>query len=1471
MICMSMYAQNIPDGSSLSGIPTHVEVAPTDFDQSPNTEPDKFNFYRVYTPFEAMTSVPDYANIGSSTNLHVATSYTDGWDRPLMTTSRTLPGIYAVQPFDNRAKKTSIEYLPYLATNSDGKFRDAAYSEQASFYSYNFPAEGETGYTRSKNYSNAGVPTTLVCSPGKEFTGETRGVIVEKHVSGCGHLNSSPLNVLYNLEYSSNQICKNGNYSTGEYIVRWTKGEHNKEVLEYLDKAGRLLCKRERVSSGNYNSTYYVYDDMGRLTHIIPPRQAAALATNNCISNVIPATSTPAQVYAYEYNEFGQKVNTQIPGKEGLIKVVFDKYHRPFLQQTPALADNGKAIFTLYDKLGRILITGIFDEGHNMDQAYYNSLIDGSTSLPTYYDAQSQPINSENTLEYWLLNDMPVNEYPQDQGNEPFLAGCEIHTLNYYDNYDIDPANQVSYSTAYNSQFLTGAGTVAPEQYGFVHGKLVASKIRILDNNITNNFTNTPWITNVFFYDDNGRIIQTHTLNPWNTTNWDVVCKQYNFSGDNILTIFDHYGPQNGDKPHTVVRKKYNYSLKNGRLENTLQQIDNGAWMTIATYTYDHLNHLTKKRLGNVESQNYTYNIRQQLTGINPVVINASTNTMSAVEASYASILNYETGYVDQRYDGKLTGYQWRTLGSADAMSYGYAYDDLGRMKSAEYRYLDPGTNPATSANWIKTARDYTVSNLNYDANGNITSMNQRGDDNNASPQPDDIDILSYTYDNANRLQKVEDAGVASAGYIHDFDNQNSGTNDYSYDVNGNLTEDKNRGITEITYNHQDLPQTIIKGLNGEILNIYSADGTLIQRSVDDYTNVNTYHYWGPFVYKNEDLEMVMHDEGRARYDAANDEFDYDFFIRDHLGNVRTIVKADVTYGSLDYTATFEMVAATVEESTFDQIGEVRDLSPSGTPGDLMSGILDGSIDSQRVGAALLVHAMAGEEFNLKGYGYYEEENSQYYSMYPYEEDMMNSLLSALTAGAAEGGEGGSSPTQIINNVVNSSNYSAYESLKQAATNSNYPRVYLNYLVFDEYFELQEDYSQVVQINGGPNSWRLMEIPGKQTMPMNGYLLVYFSNESQMEAAIDNIHLIHYEGVLLEEQHYYPHGLVIESGGQGTVSPLNKYLFQGNKLDEDLDLYINNFNFRQYDAQIGRFMSVDPLADNGQESLSPFHFCYNDPANMIDPLGLKTGAAYLYEDLFGNLWGALHNVDIIGHRSGSASYSSHGYITLGSYEDGGGTNAEYEGKQGGSGGGNSYTRSKYVTNNAEGKGHPVSGHHSPTAKVLTPAQQEAQKKNNEATAEKNRKDRIADSRQLEKISPRVPRYNPAYYPSQVNTVGISVSVDFTPITGGALSLNIGFVEGHFGLWYSFGPSLGWGGNVSANFFAAFPNGPQSNAGPEGYIKGTGAQFSTNIYGGVGGGVSQSYGANSYTTYSIGVGVGEGASVAPYVYGNGIFW
>src|SRR5690606_4848506 len=130
---------------------------------------------------------------------------------------------------------------------------------------------------------------------------------------------------------------------------------------------------------------------------------------------------------------------------------------------------------------------------------------------------------------------------------------------------------------------------------------------------------------------------------------------------------------------------------------------------------------------------------------------------------------------------------------------------------------------------WGNAAMDFSVSGITYDLNGNILTMNQRGQERGSTPYT--IDSLQYTYkDGGNKLVNVQDrSSQASASPIGDFWDGNDHTatlaDDYGYDDAGNLVQDANKKIAAITYNLHNKPVTILFEDNTYFRYVYDAAG----------------------------------------------------------------------------------------------------------------------------------------------------------------------------------------------------------------------------------------------------------------------------------------------------------------------------------------------------------------------------------------------------------------------------------------------------------------------------------------------------------------------------------------------------------------------------------------------------------------------------------------------------------------------
>lgn len=146
---------------------------------------------------------------------------------------------------------------------------------------------------------------------------------------------------------------------------------------------------------------------------------------------------------------------------------------------------------------------------------------------------------------------------------------------------------------------------------------------------------------------------------------------------------------------------------------------------------------------------------------------------------------------------------------------------------------------------------------------------------------------------------------------------------EYAYDANGNMTSDRNKGISCITYNMLNLPQTVLFEDGHETCYTYAADRRKLRveyhlnnfsiveaekaKASDGYDAIAspsaldengiietpaesishtlmTRDYCGSYIYKNGKLERVLTAGGYI------EDGEYYFYIKDYQGNVRVVL-----------------------------------------------------------------------------------------------------------------------------------------------------------------------------------------------------------------------------------------------------------------------------------------------------------------------------------------------------------------------------------------------------------------------------------------------------------------------------------------------------------------------------------------------------------------------------------------------------
>ena len=91
--------------------------------------------------------------------------------------------------------------------------------------------------------------------------------------------------------------------------------------------------------------------------------------------------------------------------------------------------------------------------------------------------------------------------------------------------------------------------------------------------------------------------------------------------------------------------------------------------------------------------------------------------------------------------------------------------------------------------------------------------------------------------------------------------------------------------------------------------------------------------------------------------------------------------------------------------------------------------------------------------------------------------------------------------------------------------------------------------------------------------------------------------VINSSGSVVETNHYYPFGGLFATNGS-----VQDYKYNGKEWDDKTKWY--DYGARHYDATLGRWHVVDPLAEK-YYSMSSYGYCANNPINRIDPIGME--------------------------------------------------------------------------------------------------------------------------------------------------------------------------------------------------------------------------------------------------------------------------
>lgn len=98
------------------------------------------------------------------------------------------------------------------------------------------------------------------------------------------------------------------------------------------------------------------------------------------------------------------------------------------------------------------------------------------------------------------------------------------------------------------------------------------------------------------------------------------------------------------------------------------------------------------------------------------------------------------------------------------------------------------------------------------------------------------------------------------------------------------------------------------------------------------------------------------------------------------------------------------------------------------------------------------------------------------------------------------------------------------------------------------------------------------------------------------------------DGSVIQTSEYYPFGMTF---AESTSTDAQPYKYNGKELDTKGGLNLYDYGARHYEPALGRFMTMDPLAEK-YYSISPYAYCAGNPLKYIDLKGDSVSVADLY-------------------------------------------------------------------------------------------------------------------------------------------------------------------------------------------------------------------------------------------------------------------
>jgi len=936
-----------------------------------------------------------------------------------------------------------------------------------------------------------------------------------------------------------------------------------------FDVTGWLVA----ITGRNGNGTSLTYDALGRLIQVAESSGRTlgfGYGTNNRISTV---TDPADRVFRYAYDASDNLVTVTDPLGQTAI------YTYDVEERLVSITDAKETTWLVntYDDQNRVVtqfsLGGFYSISYEGTSTEPVAVVTDRKGSQTRYEMNEQGLVTREIRDWGGLNLVTQKAYDSDLNLVSLTDPRGNTTLYEYD----DNGNRNKITDAYDDETVY--------TYELTYNQ-VTSITDALDRLTT------------FDYDDSGNLIkitENATLTPVETT------FTYDTNGD-LLSTTDALG-------NTTTYEYDDY----GYIHKIIQTLDAETIETV--FVHDVLGNLLSRTNANGHTTSYEYDDANQLINTTNALDKITTYAYDANgnRETITDPLDHITTFVYDDYDKLIAVVD--PLGNTTQNTYD-ANENLETVSDAEGNITTRMYDAVDRLVALTDALDHTTQ-YDYDDNGNLTSLID-GRGNETTFEYDELNRLiqmtypddsyeEYDYDDVgNRISKRLPSGDIIYYAYDDFNRlvtktyppPDSSTADFVYDDLHRLTSASDSD-SAVTFAYDDLSRVEETNQNGKVVSyeyddvgnktkIVYPDGDWVARTYDELERLDQVKDSGDNVI----ADYAYDDAGRRlQVDLGNGtQATYDY---DNAGRLLELVNKVVSPESIisSFAYTYDNVGNRLTTEAGDGAGvythvytydDTYQLTHVDYPDDYPGGypFPDTTFNYDEVGNRTSVTNGGRTEYVTNdlnqytevggvAYDYDDNGNLASYGTYSYDYDYENRLVSV------------SATTPSLTITYQYEAIGRRIQLADGTSGWSKQCVSDGYQIiaeYDEHGSLEGKY-----VFGGGIDEPVVLIPG------TGRYYYHFDGLGSVANLTDST------AATADTYVYAAYGKLGTTPSVG-----NRYAFTGRELDVSEVLYC--YRTRHYSAQLGRFVQRDRaglLFD-----LNLYRYCWNNPVNFVDPLGL---------------------------------------------------------------------------------------------------------------------------------------------------------------------------------------------------------------------------------------------------------------------------